>query len=72
MKALVIDDSKAIRMLLTNMLKKHGFTDIGQDEPTSVVWGMPGYVAKHGLAHKIVPLPRMSSEIAAAVNNSRK
>ncbi|WP_449386374.1 protein-glutamate methylesterase/protein-glutamine glutaminase [Cellulomonas soli] len=29
---------------------------IVQDEPTSVVWGMPGAVATAGLAHRVLPL----------------
>ena len=36
---------------------------IAQDEETSVVWGMPGMVAKEGLAAAILPL----DEIAVAV-----
>jgi len=34
-----------------------------QDEATSVVWGMPGAVARAGLAQKIVPLSDMAGEI---------
>ncbi|WP_243374084.1 protein-glutamate methylesterase/protein-glutamine glutaminase [Microvirga solisilvae] len=33
-----------------------GGTVIAQDEATSIVWGMPGSVAKAGLAHEILPL----------------
>jgi two-component system chemotaxis response regulator CheB len=40
-----------------------GGTVVVQDEPTSVVWGMPGAVAQAGLAHRILPLP----EVAPAV-----
>jgi len=29
---------------------------IAQDQPTSVVWGMPGAVAQAGLAHHVLPL----------------
>jgi two-component system chemotaxis response regulator CheB len=36
---------------------------IVQDEATSVVWGMPGFVAKAKLAEKEVPLGRMATEI---------
>jgi len=39
-----------------------------QDEATSVVWGMPGAVARAGLAHKIVPLPGMAGEILKYVS----
>ncbi|WP_164984076.1 CheB methylesterase domain-containing protein, partial [Cellulomonas endophytica] len=40
-----------------------GGTVVVQDEPTSVVWGMPGAVATAGLAHRVVPL----DEVAPAV-----
>jgi two-component system chemotaxis response regulator CheB len=33
-----------------------GGTVLVQDEPTSVVWGMPGAVATAGLAHRVLPL----------------
>lgn len=34
-----------------------------QDEESSVVWGMPGFVARAGLAEQILPLEQMASEI---------
>ena len=36
-----------------------------QDEETSVVWGMPGYVAREGLADRVVPLPLVASVLTA-------
>lgn len=39
-----------------------------QDEASSVVWGMPGSVARAGLATRIVPLPEISSEILKLVS----
>lgn len=44
---------------------------LAQDEATSVVWGMPGSVARAGLADKVVPLPLMASEIVRRVRGSR-
>jgi two-component system chemotaxis response regulator CheB len=38
-----------------------------QDEPSSVVWGMPGAVVRAGLANKVLPLQRIGPEIASAV-----
>jgi two-component system chemotaxis response regulator CheB len=38
-----------------------------QDEPTSVVWGMPGFVARAGLADAIVPLSGLRGEIVRRV-----
>ena len=34
-----------------------------QDEATSVVWGMPGYVARAGLADRVLPLCSITDEI---------
>jgi len=42
---------------------KAGGNVIGQDEGTSVVWGMPGAVAKAGLCCAVVPLAQMASQI---------
>lgn len=44
------------------LVERQGFM-ITQDEESSVVWGMPGAVAKKNLAHKILPLDEISSEI---------
>ncbi len=38
-----------------------------QDEATSVVWGMPGYVVQAGLADCVVPLPMIAAEILERV-----
>ena len=42
-----------------------------QDEETSVVWGMPGYIAKAGYADRIVPLNQIAGEITRRVRTSR-
>lgn len=42
-----------------------------QDEASSVVWGMPGAVARAGLADHILPLDRMADEITRRVRLSR-
>jgi two-component system chemotaxis response regulator CheB len=42
-----------------------------QDEATSVVWGMPGAVARAGLAHAILPLPQIGPKIAAMLGVRR-
>jgi len=44
---------------------------IVQDEASSVVWGMPGYVARAGLADQIVPLKRLGAEIIDRVWRDR-
>ena len=44
---------------------------IVQDEATSVVWGMPGFVAQAGLADKVLPLDQMAEEIVRRVGEFR-
>ncbi|HZC22215.1 MAG TPA: chemotaxis-specific protein-glutamate methyltransferase CheB, partial [Candidatus Binatia bacterium] len=48
------------------MLRMQGARIYVQDEASSVVWGMPGFVAKAGLADKILPLDRIAEEIIRA------
>ncbi len=38
---------------------------LAQDEATSTVWGMPGSVAKAGLAHGVLPLPEIGPALKA-------
>ena len=40
-----------------------GAAVIVQDEASSVVWGMPGFVARAGLAEKTLPLDQIGGEI---------
>jgi two-component system chemotaxis response regulator CheB len=39
-----------------------------QDEATSVVWGMPGYVFQAGFADRVLPLNQIAQEIIRRVN----
>jgi len=52
-------------------IKEAGGQVVVQDEPTSVVWGMPGHIAKAGLADAVLPLPRIAAEILRRVAASR-
>jgi two-component system chemotaxis response regulator CheB len=45
-------------------IAKVGGTILAQDEASSVVWGMPGFIAREGLAEKVVPLDEMGQEIS--------
>jgi two-component system, chemotaxis family, protein-glutamate methylesterase/glutaminase len=36
---------------------------VAQDEPTSVVWGMPGQVAQAGLCSEVLPLPEIAPRL---------
>jgi two-component system chemotaxis response regulator CheB len=40
---------------------------VAQDEASSVVWGMPGYVAQAGLADRVLPLAMIAGEIVKRV-----
>jgi two-component system chemotaxis response regulator CheB len=40
----------------TEVLKSAGAFVVAQDEATSVVWGMPGFVVRAGLADTVVPI----------------
>jgi two-component system chemotaxis response regulator CheB len=44
-------------------LAQGGARVIVQDEASSVVWGMPGFVARAGLADRVLPLPDIAGEI---------
>jgi two-component system, chemotaxis family, protein-glutamate methylesterase/glutaminase len=67
--------SKVLAVVLTGMgqdglvgaeaVRRAGGTVLVQDQATSVVWGMPGAIAKAGLADRIVPLSDMPLEIQA-------
>ncbi len=44
---------------------------LAQDEESSVVWGMPGFVANAGLADKVLPLDQLGPEIIRRVRKGR-
>jgi len=52
-------------------IREAGGCVIAQDEATSVVWGMPGFVAKAALAAQLVPLPQIALAIARRVMEHR-
>ena len=65
--------SNSLGVILTGMgqdglkgceaLCEAGASVLVQDEASSVVWGMPGFVARAGLAEKILPLDQIGDEI---------
>ena len=52
-------------------IREVGGQILAQDEATSVVWGMPGYVANAGLADKVLPIEAMAEEIKLRVSATR-
>jgi two-component system chemotaxis response regulator CheB len=53
-------------------IKEAGGQVVVQDEASSVVWGMPGFVAKAGLASSILPLTEIADEIVRRVGRGRR
>ena len=43
---------------------------LAQDEASSLVWGMPGAVAKAGFAHRVLPLDQIGTALVATVQRS--
>jgi two-component system chemotaxis response regulator CheB len=52
-------------------LREAGAQILVQDEASSVVWGMPGSVARAGLADHVLPLSEIGAEIVRRVNQNR-
>jgi two-component system chemotaxis response regulator CheB len=68
---------KALGVIMTGMgqdgfvgakaMKAEGATVFAQDEASSVVWGMPSFIVREGLADQVLPLDQMSSAIEECV-----
>ena len=71
----------ALAVILTGMgndglrgcetIRKAGGQILVQDEASSVVWSMPGFVAKAGLADGQIPLSQLAGEIMTRVRTGR-
>ena len=48
----------------SRVVREAGGAVIAQDEATSTVWGMPGHVARAGLADAVLPLGRIGVDVA--------
>ncbi len=74
-------DGKILMLMLTGMghdglsgtqaLVTAGGMALAQDEASSVVWGMPGAVARAGLCHAVLPLPMMAERTAQLLREPR-
>lgn len=53
------------------LIHKTGGRILAQDQETSVVWGMPGVVAKANIADAILPLDEIPNAIVEIVNKDR-
>jgi len=73
--------SGALAVVLTGMgqdglrgaevIRAAGGQVVAQDEATSVVWGMPGFVARAGLADAVLPLDAMANDLGRRVAAGR-
>jgi two-component system chemotaxis response regulator CheB len=61
--AVVLTGMGSDGMLGCRIIREQGGTVLAQDEPSSVVWGMPGAVVNAGLAHRVLPLSAIAPEI---------
>ena len=53
-------------------IREAGGQILAQDQASSVVWGMPGFVANAGLADKVLPLDQIGAEIIRRIRNGRE
>ncbi|WP_428374908.1 protein-glutamate methylesterase/protein-glutamine glutaminase [Lichenicoccus sp.] len=51
-------------------LVEAGGTVLAQDEASSVVWGMPGAVAKAGLCHAVLGIDELAEKVTQIVNSA--
>lgn len=58
-------------MLGAEVIGNAGGIVLAQDEPSSVVWGMPGAVVRAGLADAVLPLRQLAGEVDRRVRESR-
>lgn len=54
------------------LISSEGGVVIAQDEPSSVVWGMPGHVVRAGLADIVLSLDRIGPDIAMRICRQQK
>jgi two-component system chemotaxis response regulator CheB len=55
----------------TEKVIEAGGAAVGQDEASSVVWGMPGAIALAGLCHAVLPLPKIAPKLLGMLKGVR-
>ncbi len=55
----------------TKTVVEAGGAAVGQDEASSVVWGMPGAIAQAGLCHAVLPLPKIAPKLLELLKGAR-
>ena len=51
----------------SEVIHERGGEILVQDEASSVVWGMPGFVSRAGLASRVLPIPAIAQEIVRRI-----
>jgi two-component system chemotaxis response regulator CheB len=69
--AVVLTGMGSDGMLGARLIREQGGSVLAQDEASSAVWGMPGAVCNAGLAHKVLPLNAIASEILRLTTRTR-
>ena len=69
--AVVLTGMGSDGMLGARLIRELGGSVLAQDEASSAVWGMPGAVCNASLAHKVLPLNAIASEILRLASRSR-
>jgi len=68
--AVVLTGMGSDGMIGSRIVREQGGSVLAQDQASSAVWGMPGAVANAGLAHRVLPLNAIASEILRAVSRT--
>ncbi|MFL6107500.1 MAG: chemotaxis response regulator protein-glutamate methylesterase [Marmoricola sp.] len=66
--ALILTGMGSDGLVGCRLLAEAGARIVVQDEPTSVVWGMPGAVATAGLAHEVLALDDIAGKLTSVLN----
>jgi two-component system chemotaxis response regulator CheB len=53
-------------------IRARGGEVLVQDQESSVVWGMPGFVASAGMASRVLPLTELGGEIVRRVTDDHR
>jgi two-component system chemotaxis response regulator CheB len=68
--AVVLTGMGSDGMIGCRAIRELGGSVLAQDQASSTVWGMPGAVANAGLAHRVLPLGAIASEILRIIGRT--
>jgi two-component system chemotaxis response regulator CheB len=61
--AVVLTGMGSVGFAGARLIREQGGTVLAQDQATSAIWGMPGAVARAGLAERILPIQEIAPEL---------